>query len=190
MSENDVTEQVSGDFNALLQKAENGDAEAQFKLCLWYNSSYGWDGSEDEVKADPEQGLLWLKRSAEGGYAPAQRELGYVYLYGLWGDSLPQDEALGLQWLDKAAENDVDCAYSLGLIYLFPHTRVGDSGKPVHIKQDVAKGINLIMRAAARNETEEDHEAQRLLSILNSRKYEELDRFTDSQEDVEGVRQR
>ena len=57
------------------ERAENGDASAQFDLA-WYHY-YG-----DGVPEDKELAFQWFLKSAEQGYAPAQRQVGYLYEKG------------------------------------------------------------------------------------------------------------
>ncbi len=80
----------------LLQKAaESGYAPAQFSL----GQAYGRGG---DLGYDPEKSAYWFSLSAEQGYPQGQWEHG---LNLLGGSGLPKDEALGIAFIRKAAEN-------------------------------------------------------------------------------------
>jgi TPR repeat protein len=58
------------EWKVLLEKAENGDPEAQWELADRYH-----DGCRDEngkllVKRSPRRAAEWFRKSAEAGYAP------------------------------------------------------------------------------------------------------------------------
>jgi len=64
---------------------------------------------------DYEEAALWYRKSAEQGYAPAQRGLGNLCLYG-WG--VPQDAAESAIWFRKAADQgDEEAQQMLGVLY-------------------------------------------------------------------------
>ena len=83
-----------GDFATALQifrpLAEQGNAEAQYNL----DRSYLNLGVAD-------QALVWARKAADQGYAPAQVELGMWYDMGI---VVPQDYAQAAAWWRKAAE--------------------------------------------------------------------------------------
>jgi TPR repeat protein len=60
------------DFEWLSARAESADREAQF----WLGSMYE---QGQVVEKNAEQAVVWLLKSAEQGYAPAQRALGMMY---------------------------------------------------------------------------------------------------------------
>src|SRR5450759_3597993 len=62
-------------FKTLQQKAEQGDAEAQFNLGVMYTNGYG-------VWQDYAQAAAWFLKAAEHGDAMAQIALGYAYAKG------------------------------------------------------------------------------------------------------------
>lgn len=82
------------DVQTMRQKAEQGYAPAQFKLCIMYFTGKG-------VKQDYAQARLWLQKAVEQGYAPAQSLLGRMYYNG---QGVKQDYAQARLWLQKAAE--------------------------------------------------------------------------------------
>jgi TPR repeat protein len=82
-----------GELNAA---AENGSAEAQYKLGLAYQKG-------DGVGKDPAEALKWLEKSAAHGWADAQHVLGFMHAHGA---GVPQNLAEGLIWYRKAAEQN------------------------------------------------------------------------------------
>jgi len=90
--------------------AERGDAHAQFKLGMMYESAKG-------VQQDYAEALKWYRKAADQGYADAQFNLGFMY--SSKGKGVPQDYAEALKWYRKAADQgDVDALGILGHMYL------------------------------------------------------------------------
>jgi len=77
------------------QKAERGDAIAQFDLARAY--IFGEGG----VAKDPKEGLRWLRKSTDQGYVGAEYAMGYIYQTGTEG--LPKDQHEAAKWFVKAA---------------------------------------------------------------------------------------
>lgn len=75
-----------------VQRAEAGDAAAQFKLAEHYLVA---------EPDNPEQMLGWLRESARRGYPLAQTSLGVLYLNG---DGIPLDRAEAYAWFTLAAD--------------------------------------------------------------------------------------
>jgi len=73
--------------------AENGEADAQYKLGLLYLTGNG-------ALQDFAEAAKWLKRAAEQGYALAQYELGLIYRTGY---GLATDPVQSYMWLNLAA---------------------------------------------------------------------------------------
>jgi len=48
------------------------------------------------------QAVNWIRKAAEQGYAPAQKDLGQAYISG---DGVAQDAQLGMKWLRTAADS-------------------------------------------------------------------------------------
>ena len=93
---------TSVELDELLSKAQSGEAEAQY----WMGILYG----EGTVPKNLEQGRRWLLKSAEQGYAPAQR------LYGLM--SAHGNPLVGERWMVRAAEQgDAEAQFWLGVAY-------------------------------------------------------------------------
>ena len=95
-------------FKTVQQKAEQGDAEAQFNLGVMYTNGYG-------VWQDYAQAAAWFLKAAEHGDAKAQIALGYACAKG---QGVPQDDAQALAWYRKAADQgDPDAQSNLGAMY-------------------------------------------------------------------------
>ena len=75
-----------------VQRAEAGDAAAQFKLAEHYLAT---------EPDDPARVLGWLRESARRGYPLAQTSLGVLYLNG---DGVPLDRAEAYAWFTLAAD--------------------------------------------------------------------------------------
>jgi TPR repeat protein len=94
--------------------AEQGSAEARWHLgatLIGETAARNFFNSVNDIKDDPKvtsnakEGLDWLLKSAEQGYANAEERLGEEYYNGiLIGDTeMFQDKEKGLIWLRKAA---------------------------------------------------------------------------------------
>ena len=84
-------------FQQNLQKAQAGDAAAQFNLGLCYENGNG-------VAQDMSKAVYWYRKSAEQGDAIGQRNLGVMYYLGIGVDE-DKAEALRLMRL-SAAQGD------------------------------------------------------------------------------------
>jgi hypothetical protein len=80
----------AGPDPVLQQKAEQGNTEAQFRLGVYYFRN-----------KDSDNGVKWMRKSADQGYADAQNALGVRFYYGT---GVTQDKAEGEKYLRKAAE--------------------------------------------------------------------------------------
>ena len=91
------------DFAVLSTHAESGDREAQFWLgCIYEQGRI--------VRKDAEQAESWFLKSAERGYAPAQRALGLTYS--------KENSVKAALWLQRAAQHgDSEAQFWLGLAY-------------------------------------------------------------------------
>ena len=89
-------------------KAEKGDAEAQFTLGRRYEKGDG--RAQDYAGA-----VKWYRKAAEQGNAVAENNLGAIYYKG---EGVPQDYIEALKWYQKAAEQGIAAAQSsLGWMY-------------------------------------------------------------------------
>lgn len=100
---------ISISAQSIKEKAENGNKEAQYQYANSITSTLN-PKEEDYQKA-----VIWLRKSAEQGYAPAQSRLGYYY----WaGQGLKKDFEQAVFWYRKAAEQGNEIAqYNLGVCY-------------------------------------------------------------------------
>src|SRR5213080_2848295 len=99
------------------QRAEAGDAEAQYQVGMAYlqktaGMSMGDAGNSSHAKeAEP-----WFRKAAEQGHAAAQFQIGNMY-WRAWG-GLPMDEKQAAIWFRKAAEQgNADGEWQLGELY-------------------------------------------------------------------------
>ena len=97
-------------FHAYQQAAEQGDAEAQYKLADCYYNGIG------TIK-DEKQAVYWWQKAANQGNASAQNNLGACYALG---KGVIKDAKQSVYWCKKAAEQGVaDAQHRLGLCYDF-----------------------------------------------------------------------
>ena len=98
---------VDDDVRDILQKARDGDADAQYEIGLRYRSG---DGTfEDECES-----FRWLMEAAEHGHAAAMYEVGVCYDTGI---CVSIDGDVADEWYRKAAEKgNGDAKRVLGLL--------------------------------------------------------------------------
>lgn len=136
----------------LANRAEGGDADAQFEVAEnlpgyrhglrleWYlkaaengNAQAQFflgreydNGWVLELEPDVEQAIYWYRRAAENGHAGAQfiMSLAYEDGSGVLDGGVPQDEEERLKWLKMAAENGNPSAQRQYAISLFNHPDV------------------------------------------------------------------
>ncbi|MGC4072545.1 MAG: TonB family protein [Nibricoccus sp.] len=113
---------------ALLQKAEAGDAAAQLAL--------GIAAEDNETKPDYEAAAKWYQRASSGGSGAADWQLGMLYETG---EGVPQSYDQARACYERAVERGIEAAnMRLGLFYL----------EGWGVKPDRAKMLSLITRAA------------------------------------------
>ncbi len=105
-----------GDYTTALNTfrplAEQGDAQAQFKLGMMYHQGL-------EVEQEHGAAIRWYRQAADQGLASAQSNLGAMYRDGL-GVSQNDDEAF--KWFQRAAEQGNEAAQTnLGAMYYQGH---------------------------------------------------------------------
>ena len=128
-----MTTALAQDVISLVKKAEQGDANAQFNLALYYEE--GKDVEKDMVKA-----IYWYSKSAEQGNADAQFNLALCYEYG---KGVEEDITKAIYWYAKAAEQgDADSQINLGYIW--------ETGKGV--EKDMSKAIYWYKKASEQGE--------------------------------------
>ena len=130
--------------------AEQGDAEAQYKL--------GWSFYEGRgVPRDYAEAAHWYRRAADQGHAEAQVKLGGMYEEDQ-DQAVPQDFAEAARWYRKAADQgNADAQCTLGDLY--------DVG--LGVPQDCAEALRWYRRAA----DQENARAQCQLGVLFNHGY-------------------
>ena len=88
------TGNITGEAKEWYDKAQQGDAEAQFYLGVCYYNGEG-------VNQDYSQAVYWWRKAAEQGLAEAQYNLGVCYERG---EGVNQDYSQAVYWYRKAAE--------------------------------------------------------------------------------------
>ncbi len=124
--------------------AEQGDADAQFRLGVMYCDGEG-------VPKDYAEAVKWYRRAAKRGNARAQYSLGRMYRSGR---GVPQSDAEAVKWLRMAAEQgDARAQSDLGFMY-----------SKVRNIQDFAEGRKWLRMAAEQG----DVEAQKTLGWMSA----------------------
>jgi len=102
------TQIAAAQLKALRDRADQGDAQAQFRLARIYDEG-------DGVRQDLTEALRWYRKSAEQGLSIAQVRLGAIYYNG---DGVPQDASEGVRWWLEAAGRGSNLAkFNLGGAY-------------------------------------------------------------------------
>ncbi len=141
--------------DALLEAAEQGDAESQYQLGLIY--LYGNDEPRDAKKA-----FKWMARAAAQNVVPAMRELGIMYVSG---EGTEPDIGRGLQLLSDAADNlDPGALYHLGLMY----------EKSLGVPRDLQKCVRLLAYAASMGYPGAEVDVERVDGILTKERNRKL----------------
>lgn len=83
------------DIKTLIQKANQGDAEAQYNLGVAYYNGEGVEQSHSKA-------VYWWKKAAEQGDEKAQYNLGNAYANG---QGIERSNRQAIYWLGKACEN-------------------------------------------------------------------------------------
>jgi uncharacterized protein len=97
------------DITQLTQRAEAGDAKAEYALGLDYARGSG-------VQADDAQALKWFLKSAQQHYAAGEYALSELYMTGR---GVAENDAKALEWMKLAAEHgDPRAQYNLAALYL------------------------------------------------------------------------
>jgi len=89
-----MAEQNTFAIAELQQKANDGDAQAQFDLALCYANGTA-------IEKNEEQAFDWLKKATEQGFAEAQCGLAGCYFKG---KGVEQSYRRAFEWYEKAAE--------------------------------------------------------------------------------------
>ena len=78
----------------MIQMAEQGHADAQYRLGLCYEKGEG-------VEQNLQEAVKWYRKSAEQGHTVAQKKMGWCYMLGK-GEAQDSEEAV--KWYRRAAE--------------------------------------------------------------------------------------
>lgn len=93
----------------LMQKAENGDAEAQFLLGKRFDLGKG-------VEQNDSQAVEWYYKAAKQGHAGAQCNMGYMCVVGL---GVEQNKRAAFDWFRKSNKGgEIQGTINLGLAYM------------------------------------------------------------------------
>ena len=105
----------AAEWEILLQKAEDGDPEAQWEVADRYH-----DGCKDEngsilVEASSEKAVEWFRKAADAGYVSAQNNLGIMLGDG---DGVEKNPDFALYWLKKSYRaGDQNAAQNIAITY-------------------------------------------------------------------------
>jgi hypothetical protein len=92
----------------LKEKAESGDAEAQYKLGRCYYFGCG-------ITKNQEEAFQWYMKSAQKGNSFGQAAVGASYAGGL---GIEKNENAAFEWMKKSAEQgNTEAEYALGVFY-------------------------------------------------------------------------
>ncbi|MCZ6876991.1 MAG: tetratricopeptide repeat protein [Acidobacteria bacterium] len=89
------TSEVPDDIAEWMKRAEQGDADAQYRLGVMYNEG-------QEVPQDYKEAVRWWRAAAEQGLASSQNNLGVMYDEGR---GVPQDYIQAHMWYNLAASD-------------------------------------------------------------------------------------
>ncbi len=96
------------DFKEAKKAADNGDAEAELRVGIMYDTGQG-------VPQNFTEALKWYKLSANQGNAIAQNNLGVMYLQG---EGVAQNYFEAAKWIQQSANQDYSKAeMNLGFMY-------------------------------------------------------------------------
>ncbi len=115
---------TSEDFDLLLQKARQGDADAQYRVAVCYDIG-------DIVKQDSALAVQWWEKAAEQGQPDAQRMLVEIYQGGI---GAPQDPDRADHWFRQyydgrkaaAEQGDMHAQADMTRIFLYGKYRKPD----------------------------------------------------------------
>lgn len=112
------------------KKAEQGDSVSQYFLYLAYSCGSG-------IKADHEEALKWLIKSAEGGFPKAEMVLGTIYARG---QGLVKDKKKAFIWYKKAADKGLsDAQCLLANCFMFGEGTETNEKEAIHYYELAAK---------------------------------------------------
>lgn len=96
---------IQGD---IVQAAEQGNTRAQYELARRYATGEG-------MPKDMGKASFWIRKAANGDYAPAQYQLAKMFLSG---KGMPRDPATGARWMERAATFGLaDAQFAMGQLF-------------------------------------------------------------------------
>ena len=132
----------------LQQSAENGDAQAQYRLAVLYHKGQG-------VPKDYGQAASWYLKAAEQGHAKAQLYLGLMYRNGR---GVEQDHTQAAQWFMKSAvQGEGKAQYYLGVSFCMG----------TGVLKDYATGAVWLNRSARQGNSDAENMLQKMLDVPN-----------------------
>ena len=137
-------------LHQLMERAAQGDADAQNYLGVMYNTGMG-------VTQDKKEAVEWFKKSAEQGNALAQANLGVMYRDGM---GVTQDDEEAVEWWKKAAEQENAIAqYNLGVMY----------GKGIGVTQSDEKAVYWLKKSAEQGDEDAIEVLKKLEELENNK---------------------
>ena len=133
--------------NTLMPLAENGKAFAQYNLGIIF------------FIRDIDKSLKWFHVAAEQGYAPAQKQLGFIYDNGI---RVVEDDEKAFNWYQLAAEQgNAEAQFMLGTMYL--------NGDGIETnKNKASEWLNLAGQKGFKNAQETLRQINQQLKLINS----------------------
>jgi TPR repeat protein len=143
---NEPVQTAEQKFAADVKAAEQGSAEAQYKLAKMYEDGDGV--AKDAVKA-----VEWYRKAADQGNEKAQIFLGLMYHRG---EGVTKDVAMAEEWYRKAAgQGDARSQFFIGLVY---------DNAAKNVTKDAVMAVEWYRKAAEQGYAE----AQNLLGLAYS----------------------
>ena len=103
------------DLEILLDKAEDGDSEAQYEVGWMYDTGQSELDTGESVPVDDAEAFKWYRKAAEQDDPYAQHSLGRMYQNG---EGVLEDDVEAFKWYRKAADqDDADAQYKVGWMY-------------------------------------------------------------------------
>lgn len=128
-------------FDELMQKAEQGDTQAQFAVAVHYETGMGVDAKDpslpslDKNAVDYVKAMYWFRKAADKGDAMAQYSIGMMYQHG---EGVSKDYAEAMRWFQRSAKHYVVAEGEICVMYY--------DGRGV--TQDYAEAAACFQRAA------------------------------------------
>ncbi len=146
---------MSAEIETLLREAQEGDAEAQYKLGIAYCTANG-------VEEDFTEAAKWFQKAVDQNFLPAKRELGIMHLTG---EGVEIDAAIAYSMISEASKAlDPNAMYHLALMY----------EKGIGIKPDLYEAVKLLAYAAEMDYPGAEEDAERIDNIIRMERERKL----------------